>query len=484
MKNDNRKMKECSTHSAASPTDTQVLAAAYRTWMACAKLRQSRLRCKRFTYGDQWGDPTVDLAGNPITEWDRYCQQGCVPITNNLIRQLVRTVVGRFRSQLADNAGSKPTDGTPLATVRKSNDLDELDSRALEEFLISGCCVQRVDVERNLCTRSARVDNVNLNQFFVNAYIDPLGRDCEIAGQLHDLSLAELMRRTAGNSRRKAAWLRNIYSDRSADRVASFSTSIGADSASGTDFWHAADSGKCRAIEVWTLESREVLVCHNRRTAQVTLRPTSEARRLRSQPDTTVRWDVAEVWHCRWFSPMGDLLASYDSPFAHGSHPFVIKMYPLTDGEVHSLVEDVIDQQKQVNRLISLVDQVMAASAKGVLLFPDVALPDGFTWRDIRLIWRNSNGILPYSPNECNAKPEQMIANNTDIGALQMAQLQMKLLEEISGVSGALQGKTRESGNSATLYQSEAQNSAVALADIFDTFGTFRSQRDKKIAQL
>ncbi len=474
-------MKDYSAHNQASQTDTDVLAAAYRAWEACGPLRTARLRCKRFVYGDQWGDPTVDNTGNQLTEWERYCMQGCTPITNNLIRQLVRTVVGRFRSQLSNDSNS---DNALLKQVDDANCLDELDSRALEEFLISGCCVQRVDIEHNLCSHTARIDNVNINRFFVNAYTDPLGRDCEIAGQLHDMSLAALMRRTAGHSRRKAAWIRGIYQNCTDEHLAGFTASIGADSASGTSFWHAADSGKCRAIEVWTLESREVLVCHNRRTAEVTLRPASDARKLRSEPDTSVRWDVAAVWHCRWFSPMGDLLASYDSPFAHGSHPYVIKMYPLTDGEVHSLVEDVIDQQKQVNRLITLVDQVMAASAKGVLLFPDIALPEGFSWRDIRMIWRNSNGILPYSPNECNAKPEQMIANNTDIGALQMAQLQMKLLEEISGVSGALQGKSGQSGNSATLYQSEAQNSVAALADIFDTFGTFRRQRNKKVAGL
>ncbi|MDY3912911.1 MAG: hypothetical protein SO000_07020 [Sodaliphilus sp.] len=474
-------MKDYSINSNMHPTDAAVLSAAYRTWMACGSLRSSRQRCKRFAYGDQWGDPTIDVAGNRMTEWERYSRNGGSPITNNLIRQLVRTVVGRFRSQLKDEGGPK---SRPLRITRRLNATDELDSRALEEFLISGCCVQRVDVESRLCDRRPRVCNVNLNRFFVNAYTDPLGRDCEILGQLHDLSLAELMRLTAGGDRRKAAWLRGIYTAEAEQRTASFTTSIGADSAVGTDFWHAAESGKCRAIEVWTLESREVLVCHDRATAQVTLRPPSAARRLRANPDVNVRWDIATVWRCRWFSPMGDLLASYDSPWAHGMHPYVVKMYPLTDGEVHSLVEDVIDQQKQVNRLVTLVDQVMAASAKGVLLFPDTALPEGFSWSDIRLIWRNCNGILPYSPNECNAKPEQIISHNTDIGALQMVQLQMRLLEEVSGVSGALQGKTGTAGNSASLYQSEVQNSTAALADVFDTFNDFRRRRNRKIEQL
>ena len=181
---------------------------------------------------------------------------------------------------------------------------------------------------------------------------------------------------------------------------------------------------------------------------------------------------------------MGDLLAEWDSPWAHGSHPFVVKFYPLTDGEVHSFVEDIIDQQKAVNQIITLINNIMMASAKGVLIFPETALPDGFTWEDIRRVWRDCNGILPYNPNYGTNKPEQISVNNTNIGAYEMVKLQMQLLEEISGVTGALQGKSTVSGNSATLYQNETTNAVIALSDIFGTFTNFRKNRDSKIAHL
>ena len=99
------------------------------------------------------------------------------------------------------------------------------------------------------------------------------------------------------------------------------------------------------------------------------------------------------------------------------SHPFVIKLYPLTDGEVHALVEDIIDTQKHVNRMISLLDQVMRSSAKGVLLFPETALPDGWTWEDARRCWSSANGLLPYNPRIVDAKPEQISSNGTNAGA-------------------------------------------------------------------
>ena len=59
----------------------------------------------------------------------------------------------------------------------------------------------------------------------------------------------------------------------------------------------------------------------------------------------------------------------------------MFKAYPFIDGEIHSFVADVIDQQRYTNRLITLNDWVIRASAKGVLtkggcsisLFPHVS---------------------------------------------------------------------------------------------------------------
>ena len=460
---------------------SRVLHAAYQAWMSAAGLRQARLRNKRFTYGDQWGDLVKDYQGRMMTEGEHLLSQGCETITNNLIRQLVKTIIGRFRCQyIKDDTQEQPT---PMREVRNDNELDELDSRALEEFLISGCCVQRVDT----CNEPGgsdhvRIDNVNVNHLFVGPMNDPRSRDCELIGQLHDLNIAQLLRRVAGGNQRKAAWVRRLYTDGAESRMADFTTRLGADSQLGMDFWHARD-GKCRAIEVWTLESREVIVCHNRREGTLTVEPASTWHRYKNRPEVTTRWDIATVWHCRWFSPMGDLLTEYDSPWGHGGHPFVIKLYPLTDGEVHAVVEDIIDTQKHVNRMISLLDQVMRSSAKGVLLFPETALPDGWTWEDARRCWSSANGLLPYNPRYGDAKPEQVSANGTNIGAYQMIELQMKLFEEISGVSGALQGRNITM-NSANAYQQQSENANIALSDVYDTFEAFRRQRDHKVGFL
>lgn len=460
-----------------SQESTSVLQAAFKAWNNASLLRAARLRNKRFTYGDQWDDLIVTPSGKVMTEKERYFNDGSIPMSNNLIRQLVKTIVGRFRTQYLH----EETPDTPLAEAYDNNQVAELDSRALEEFLIGGCCVQRVDRVASTAGGDAVpvVENVNINHFFVNALSDPLGRDCEIVGQLHDLSLAALLKRVACGSRRKAEWVRQLYSDNAEARMMATAAALGEDGHSALNFWTPASEDKCRAIEVWTLESEEVVVSHDRDSARVDVHPLSAMRRLRRQGNLDLSWDVATAWHCRWFSPMGDELAHYKSPFPHGLHPFALKFYPLTDGEVHSFVEDIIDQQKYVNRLITLIDHIMMASAKGVLLFPQNALPDNFTWEDLRTVWSRCNGILPYAPTFNGEKPEQISVNNTNIGAYEMVQLQMKLLEEISGVSGALRGKSDSRGNSASLYRSETENAVIALTDVFDTFNAFRRMRDR-----
>ena len=462
---------------------TRVLHAAYQAWMNASGLRQSRLRNKRFTYGDQWGDLVRNHEGRVLTEREHLANQGCESITNNLIRQLVKTIVGHFRSHYIKQEDGKEGASPTLAAVSRNNELDELDSRALEEFLISGCSIQRIDTEQEPgSSEQVRVDNVNVNKLIIGPMNDTRSWDCELIGQLHDLNIAQLLRRVAGGNPRKAAWVRRLYTDGAESRLADFTTRLGADSQLGTDFWHSRE-GKFRAIEVWTLESREVIVCHNRHEGTLTVEPANGSHRLKNRPDATTRWDIATVWHCRWFSPMGDLLCEYDSPWGHGSHPFVVKLYPLTDGEVHAIVEDIIDTQKHVNRLISLLDQVMRSSAKGVLLFPETALPDGWTWEDARRCWSSSNGLLPYNPRFSDAKPEQVTTNGTNIGAYQMIELQMKLFEEISGVNSVLQGKN-PTGNSLGLYQMQSENASIALSDVLDTFEAFRRQRDRKILSM
>ena len=379
-----------------------LLAEAHRAWERMRPLREKRERNKNFTYGNQWCDMMTDEHGRRVSEWQHLRDNGKDPLTNNLIRQLVKSVVGRFRSRLA----AEPAPAEPLL----GNLVGELDSRLMEEFLISGCCFQRID----------------------------FGEEGRVA--LSNVSPSQML-------------------------------------------FRGGKPGRVRVVELWRRESREGYDCHNRRTGEWFFQPGTPEEPVHD-PDIDRRWKLRHVWRCYWLSPDGAVLSQYDSPYGHGSHPFALKLYPLTDGEVHSMVEDVIDQQKYVNRLVTLVDHVMGASAKCVLLYPDNILPEGFTWNDLRYAWSKPNGIVPYHPRGGNDRPEQVSGNATNIGAYEMVNLQMRLFEQISGVSGALQGQASAGTTGAQLYESQVSNSTIALGDIFETFDSFRRERDRKAAKV
>ena len=140
-------------------------------------------------------------------------------------------------------------------------------------------------------------------------------------------------------------------------------------------------------MELWTLETRSITRCYDPESGSAfAVDPEEEAKlrrinrrrkshRTATKPDNTHRpisWKRCDTlrWHCVWIAPDGTVMAEYDSPWPHGRHPFAIKMYPLTDGEIHSFVEDVVDQQRIINRMITLMEKIMSVSAKGGAALP------------------------------------------------------------------------------------------------------------------
>ncbi len=453
--------------------------AAHGAYCACADLRARRARNKRFTYGDQWSDRSESGSG---TERDDLLSHGYKPMTNNLIRQLVKCIVGRFRYQRGEQ-GLMP-EGERARKVYEENELDELDCRTLEEFLISGCAIQRVVHEcRPLTGSGTYVDPVSPARFFINATSDPRGRDIEIVGMLHDMSMSEVMMRFGGEKGAQRVMLRRLYDSPQPGAGRAPGRSIFEDD----DFYAPAMEGRCRVIEVWTLECREVLRVHDPIAGRYAVVDSSRRgeiekinrrRRRRGEALMKVRGDMRGVWHCRWLSPGGVLLDEYDSPYAHRRHPFAVKLYPLTDGEVHSLVEDVIDQQVYVNRLITLLDRVMTTSAKGALLFPQNQLADGVDLVALGEAWAAPDSVIPYRPVPGQPEPRQLVTNATNIGARELLDLEMKLFDRISGVTDVLQGRDQGGNTGRDVYDSRVRNALIAVADLLETFNGFLKVRN------
>ncbi len=426
--------------------EKEILRQAYSAWSGATGLRERRSRYKRYTYGDQWSDPVVSRKGRIIKESDRLIESGKRPMINNLIRQLVKTIVGRYRNISADSAHYQ-------GELADRNHLPELDSRLLEEFLISGTAVQRIVREERFGRNDVWIDNVDIRHFFVNRFRDPRGWDINMVGQLHDLTFAEVARRFGGRSRSRTENLHKLFS--SIEGGGSFAAEALGEPGGNVDFFCPVTPGMCRVAEVWTLDSQ------------------------RHIDEDSDRIDINTGWHCRWFAPDGTLLAQYDSPYKHGAHPFAVKFYPLTDGEVHSFVEDIIDQQRSINRLIVLIDKIMATSAKGVLLFPASQMVEGMSWDEITRRWAQADGVIPIT-GRGEHLPQQVMTNPGASGAYQFLQLQMKLFDDIAGVGDALLGRKSSSARGADMLEQQVNNATIALADIFETFNDFIRERTLK----
>lgn len=462
-----------------------LLAAAASAYSSAAYLRKRRHRFKQFTYGAQWGDSVRDHDGRWVTEGEMAARNGRVPMTNNMIRRLVKNIVGRFRSD-------PPVRGGVPDDISAANRLDELDSRMLEEFLISGCAIQRICCERRTAGSGVWVDNVDPRRFFVDRMSDPRASDVEMVGMIRDMSLSELLMRYSGGCGTRAGEIRSLYASEAVPLGSAGTDAIGTEGGAGFDFLRG-EPGRCRVIEVWTLDSVERYLCHDPLDATVyavspsqvaVLKRKNKGRRHRGQPEISMKWEIKVGWKCRVLAPTGHILYEQDSTLPGGTHPFVMKFYPLTDGEVHSFVEDVIDQQKYVNRLITLIDNIMSSSAKGVLLFPEDQLGTGLQWNDVAQMWSAYDSIIPYRPRIGAPPPQQIVSHGADAGASELLRLEMKLFEDVSGVAGVLQGRTESGSTSAQLYEAQVRAASAAIYDLLASFADFRATRDRLLIAL
>lgn len=485
------------------PRHLDILQQAQSFWWSLDTFRRERERNKRYNYGRQWDD-IINVDGQRMTEEQYIRSQGNVPLKNNLIRRLTQTVMGMYRNQMKEPAciardRDEQRFGETMSTVLQANGqlnrLKELNARCMEEFLISGMVVQRKWYGYRDGRMDCWTDYVQPNCFFIDTnQKDFRGWDTSCVGEIHDISFADVCTRFA-HSQADMERLGDIYrgaSDRTNLSMAWEQYGYPIDGYA-MDFFAPRDPTQCRVIEVWRREAMPLFRCHDPNTAEVfnctprDLRPlvldVNEARlqqgleqgfAVEEIPFIQYEWAMNQVWKYYYLAPDGRCLEEGISPYAHGSHPYVFKAWPFIDGEIHSFVSNVIDQQRYVNRLITMYDWIMRASAKGVLLFPESCLPKGMTMEQVADEWQRFNGVIMIKqPPAGGALPQQIANNCTNIGIGELLNMQLRFFEEITGVSGSLQGKPGFSGQSAALYAQQTQNSSTTLLDILDSFSAF-----------
>lgn len=257
------------------------------------------------------------------------------------------------------------------------------------------------------------------------------------------------------------------------------------------DFLVPDNTSLCRLIEVWRKESKARYRCHDVNSGEIfkieiedyqeQVANVNEERRRDGAalgipeeeiPYIKAEWFIDSYWYYYFLTPFGDILDEGETPYEHKEHPYVFVAYPFIDGEIHSFVADVIDQQRYVNRLIMLYDFIMKTSAKGVLLFPEDALPDHMSMDDIADEWARADGIIVFKPNKTGTLPKQIANNCTQIGISELLNIQLKALR---GHKRSERSTAREAGllrdERQPLQPTDSERNDVATRYSGDVFG-------------
>lgn len=459
-------------------------------------------------------------------------EQGKQPLINNQIRQLVKNLLGQFRdNDYKPQARARKREDASVSEMMTNmiqrlydiNTLKEKDTRKFEEYLMSGviCFKSAYDWMRTQNRHEVKDIPVNTNYLFWNTETrDITGEDVNLIGEIVDAPLEDIISAFAKDEEEEQT-IRKWYLQYDRKRTEYYSQQ-GSDREDTLDFDFPMDHNLCRYYEIWKLKNKKKVMCHDwlkgtwyqhplelekaieqvetentQRLMEAYTQFTAMGMMLGTFDDFLVSEEAANiplidyeikpyepVWCFYMVTPDGFILDSGETPYEHEEHPYTLRLFPLIDGEVWGFVEDIIDQQKMINRMVALIDFVISAGAKGVLMIPEDSIPEGMTEDDFAEQYHKLNGMVVYKPSKHGSKPEMVYNKSLPAGATELLSIQLNLMKEISGVTGAIQGQAPDSGTPASRYAMETQNAAIASKDYFEFFFSARKDRDWKMLKL
>lgn len=486
---------------------------------AMQKIYNDYDRCKDFVNGDQWNDPTV-FRGMEMTEAEMMDLQGRYATVNNFLKVLIRNYKGAYIKQdLEPTCRARKNDQQPLADALSTalqynwdlNSQKELNADIFEEGLISPIFVGKVNIGIINGIYDVWTKPVQIKRLIVDNNIsDPRGYDIECIGEIHDMSLGRVISTFAKKPGDKER-ITNIYRDvDNHPNLRWVSKRIG-ERNKGENFYSPSEYGLCRVYEIWKKEYRDGYECHDYlngdyysiakkelvdieaenqiRCNQARMAGVPEMDIMQAQSATTddnvempksvklIRYSYfyEDYWYYRFMAPNGEVITEGESPYAHKSHPYVIRIYPMMGGTARSFINDVIDLQKDINRMDAMYDWIVRHAAKGALLMPrdQMDIEHGWNLTKYGQAWSQPDAVIPFNPKPGATVPQQISKNNTDIGIVQAITQKTQWIQDITGVQGSLQGKTGYAGTSGTLYAQQVQNATTSLLDLIMKFSAW-----------
>ena len=483
-------------------------------WSSLYTARKKMERSLMYAKEDQWGDYIKDPdTGKMMTEGELIKKNGKVPLKNNMIAPIIKNIEGQFRRNVTkpicsvryrDEAKVGEMMSIAMEYAQSLNEITELDAASLMVLECGGYIAQRIEFGYNEYKHmnDAWVYNVDPSRLFFNTNIeDQRGWDITCIGEIFDMDFEQVVAAFA-KSKKDREWLESIYGTDDHPRR-SFVDGVQGYNQKNADFYTPAEVDLCRVILGWKLESRDACFYHDtldgswgfvglnevNKLEYINQKRISEALETGVEEEDILlieyEFKVERYWYYRYLSPWGDVLQEGRSPYWHGQHNYVFHAYPIIHGKIFNFIEDFIDQQRSINRTMTLIDFIRSSSAKGLVVVDEDAF-DSMSREEIIDEYVRYNGVL-----FCRLKPgkdiRSVITQLNGAGAIQgdyeLLSLQLKLINDIAGVNSAMQGKDPSSGTAASLYAQQTENASMNLKGLFDSFKAFRKRRDLKLMQ-
>lgn len=484
-------------------------------WNSLEEARRKLRRSLMYSYGDQWGDYVTDPdTFAQITEGELIKKNGKVPLKNNMIAPILSNIDGQLRQNLMrpvcvarDQSESKVGEMMSVAIeyVHDINELEELDSDSMRMLLNGGMTAQRIEYGINpaKAKRDVWVYGVNPSRLFFNSNIEDVRMwNLTCIGELFDMQLDDVLAHF-GTTPQKKEIIRSIYGPASLSSNY-INRAVQGDESRNLSFYTASRSSLCRVILGWKLESRDAYLWNDEKSGTWGYLPyNNESREIMDRENerrrnealaagesgddnlllVDYRFATERYWYYRYMAPDGYVLQEGRSPYWHGEHNYIIHLFPLVQGRLGNFVEQFIDQQRVINRTATLIDFIRSTSSKGVLVVDDDAF-ESMSREEIIDEYVRYNGVLfvKLKPGQSiDGVVRQYNSSAAIAGDFELLNLQLRLINEISGVNSAMQGQAPKSGTPAMLYAQQVQNSSLNLKGLFDGFKTFRRRRDTKL---
>lgn len=481
--------------------DMDILYRAQRAWDGLYQMRINRDRLVKFTFGDQYSDK-VEVDGKVMREDQYWAEQGVIAKKNNLINKMVRSVTGVYNNQDTEFMATardrqEQRYGEMFTSLLQANwegnRLNEVTNLLFKEFIISATVFLKESYGYRRGRKDTWTDTVSLNNMIFDGVLQDVRHwDVSLIGQIHDMSFGELCSKFC-KSQEDITKMENIYTNaRDEHFVSSYYSQIYRDGGNVKgSFFVPQNINLCRVIEIWNKEQKARYRCHDWATGETykvevkdihVIQRTNQERRMAGaemgmDPEDIalidMEWFIDDYWYFRFLTPLGDVLQEGETPFNHMEHPYTMKLYPFINSQPYSLVEDAIDQQKFVNELITMYMLMAKHSAKGLLMFPEQLMPEDVSIEDIAEEYTKVNGMIVFKAKEGVPLPQQLSSNVSNFNITELLKIEMQMFEEVTGITGAMQGKTPASGTAAALYAQQTQNASNTLSDILESYGNF-----------